>query len=133
MKADRRMRGCGWRWWWWRRVCAVLAMGLCAGWSGARADEPGVLAAAVTLHVLDWGQTRWIAKNPDRAWETNVLLGRHPSVGRVNNYFLATGVSLVAAHYLLPPEYAKWGTLVWFAVGGVSVARNAALGIHLDF
>ena len=51
-----------------------------------------LLVAVEASYYLDFRQTREIALNPLRYYETNQLLGRHPSIGRVNNYFLATAI-----------------------------------------
>lgn len=42
------------------------------------------------LWVADWMQTRDIAKNPDRYYETNRTLGNHPSVRDVDQYMAGT-------------------------------------------
>ena len=61
------------------------------------------------LHGLDWAQTRTIAKNPNKYSEINPILGRHPSTGRVNNYFLATGLGHLGLNDMLNyPQYRKW-------------------------
>ena len=69
----------------------------------------------LALHGLDWAQTRQIAKSPhETVSETNPILGRHPSVGRVNNYFLATGLGHYGLSKILPPDLAKlfqYGTI----------------------
>jgi len=42
----------------------------------------------LTLHTIDWAQTRTIARHPEMYRETNVFLGEHPSTGRVDRYFV---------------------------------------------
>lgn len=93
-----------------------------------------VLASvALTATVIDWGQTRYIAKNPQQFHENNPILGEHPSVGKVNTYFVGAIVAgAVVAHYL-PSEYRK------YFLGGVSVleigvaAHNKHIGIKVSF
>ncbi|MEK7593512.1 MAG: hypothetical protein AAB464_02245 [Patescibacteria group bacterium] len=85
------------------------------------------------LHIADWGQTRYIAKNPQKFYERNPLLGKHPSVGKVDTYFFGGLVAHAAISYILPPKY-RW---VWQYVGigmeGGAVAHNASIGIKFEF
>ena len=59
-------------------------------------------AALTALLVADWGQTRWIAKNPSESLEKNPLLGSSPSLGRVNAYFATSIIGHAAISYMLP-------------------------------
>jgi len=97
---------------------------------GSLAQELGYLA----LHGMDWAQTRTIAKNPQQWSETNRILGEHPSVGKVNNYFLATGLAHALASQYLPPDLAKW--LQYGTIGleaGVTGRNKFKLGIGMTF
>lgn len=61
-------------------------------------------AALAVTRLVDWGQTRYIAKHPDRFREVNPLIGDHPSLGEVNRHFIvSTALMFAAAHYL--PQY----------------------------
>lgn len=61
-------------------------------------------AALAVTRLVDWGQTRYIAKHPDRFREVNPLIGDHPSIGEVNRHFIvSTALMFAAAHYL--PQY----------------------------
>lgn len=89
-------------------------------------------AALAVTRVVDWGQTRYIARHPDKFRELNPLLPEHPTLGDVNRHFLvSTAVMLAAAHYL--PQYRSTLLKVWFAVGVGMTGRNAALGIRMEF
>lgn len=89
------------------KTIASLAILLCLS-SIAHADEWTKTNTALQLtwtamHVLDWSQTRAIAKNPDRYWEkVNPILGTHPSVSKVDTYFAATTVGSLLVAYVLP-------------------------------
>ncbi|CAB4134760.1 hypothetical protein UFOVP274_58 [uncultured Caudovirales phage] len=63
-------------------------------------QEKAALVVSSALLVMDWNQTRRIAteKIPRETWhgrefarweERNPIIGTHPSIGRVNNYFAA--------------------------------------------
>jgi len=85
------------------------------------------------IHVLDWGQTRYIVKHPDEFFERNFILGEHPSVGEVNTYFVLTG----ALHYWLmrrvEPETRKLLQWVTIGFGASNVANNYHLGVRVGF
>lgn len=97
--------------------------------TSARADE-GCVAAAV-LHTADWLQTRQIARSPDRWAENNAPLGRHPSIGRVNNYFALTGALLYTACESGYGE--KWVKYIWIATEAGAVAHNLSAGIQVKW
>jgi len=95
-------------------------------------QDRALLAGAAIVHVIDWGQTRTIAKNPDVWVEHNPLLGTHPSVNRVNNYFLATALVVpLLAHYI-----SEWRSQIlgaWLLVEVSAVASNYHIGIRMTW
>jgi hypothetical protein len=97
-------------------------------------DKNKLEALYLLLDGMDWAQTRTIAKNPQQYHETNPILGKHPSVGFVNNYFgaMALGHALLADK--LPPDLAKlfqYGTIGFEAA---EVGRNKfKFGIGMSF
>lgn len=91
-----------------------------------------LLATSTAANVVDWGQTRTIAMNPDQWRERNPLLGEHPSVGRVNNYFIARLIlAPVLAHYL--PEYRTIILSLWLATGVGYSGYNHSIGIRMTW
>lgn len=113
----------------------VLALALLALPAHAREwtdDEVAWGTAAAVAHVIDWGQTRYIATHPERFRELNPMIGEHPSVGGVNRYFLASGAFMFAvAHYL--PQYRSTLLKVWFTIGVGANLHNAAIGVRISF
>ena len=84
-----------------------------------------------TLAAVDWLQTRNIARNP-AYHEQNAVLGLHPSIGQVNNYFLITGL----AHYLIADYLTEWRRpFQWVTVGIEfgAIAHNFSIGISARF
>ena len=87
-----------------------------------------------SMHVLDWSQTLRIDDDPTLK-EGNPILGEYPSDGRVNTYFLITGVG----HYLvsknLSPRARKWWQWTTFvvAVGVVKHNSDNGLSVRLEF
>lgn len=106
-------------------------------------------AAYLTLHVIDWGQTRYIALHPDRYFEINPLLGEHPTVKTVDNYFLVTAAVSTSVAYLLPhvgrllPEkyqsafrVTQWRAAFQYLTIGIEaglVQHNYRMGIKIAF
>jgi hypothetical protein len=90
-------------------------------------------AAMVTMLVIDWGQTRYIAKNPDQFEERNPLLGKHPSVGDVNRHFvLAIGGSLLIGNYLSSRHRKIFFGAITAAEVAVTIHNNS-IGLKVSF
>ena len=90
-------------------------------------------SAALASLVVDWGQTRHIAKNPNRFDEKNRILGSTPSVGKVDTYFLGAMLGTVAVAHLLPQDMRRL-----FLAGTLSmelsvIDQNRSIGIKVDF
>lgn len=96
-------------------------------------DQLRMGAALAAVTVVDWAQTRYIADNPDRFHETNPIMGRHPSIGRVDRYF-ATSV-LVGAVVLdaLPSEYRDYALKAGLVLEVLVVSNNARIGVGVKF
>jgi hypothetical protein len=99
------------------------------GWSSL---DKTLLVASTTANIVDWGQTRTIAMNPDIWHETNPFLGEHPSVGEVNAYFIVRLLLIpLAAHYL--PDYRTAILSTWFGIGIGYASHNQNLGIRMTW
>ena len=90
--------------------------------------------AYLTLHIIDWAQTRDIARNPrEGRKESNPILGPAPSVGEVNSYFMATGLGHLAISYLLPsnPRFMWQGFTI--TIEAFVIGHNYSAGVGFDF
>lgn len=96
-------------------------------------DDTKRQAVYLTLHAVDWMQTRHIAKNPTLFSESNPLLGRHPSVSKVNKYFIATALMHTGISYALPPEYRKVFQYITIGVQAGYVTHNYNVGVKIGF
>jgi len=111
----------------------VLFPSLCQAADPWETTDYALAGAAVAALAVDWGQTRHIAKNPQRFAETNPILGPSPSVGKVDAYFVGAMVGTVALAHVLPSD---WRQLF---LGGVLalelsvVNQNRSLGIKMAF
>lgn len=88
---------------------------------------------STALILMDWGQTRYISKNPHRFHETNPLMGRHPTMGEVNRHFALSMAANLAVASLLP---SKWRTPWLVGVSGMQahfVIHNKKMGIRMAF
>jgi len=98
--------------------------------------DAATLILTATL-LADWSQTAYLVRVNDSAHcseksspchhyeEKNKLLGKDPTIGRVNTYF-----ALVIAGSTFLPTEAKWGLAVFeLAV----IARNRQVGIRFSF
>lgn len=88
---------------------------------------------STALILMDWGQTRYISKNPHRFHETNPLMGRHPTMGEVNRHFALSMAANLAVASLLP---SKWRTPWLMGVSGMQahfVIHNKKMGIRMAF
>ena len=119
--------------------CLVMILMISLLWSPAYGFEPltpedkSHLALYTTLHLMDWKQTRMIAKNPGAYYETNTILGEHPSVGKVDAYFLTTLAGQIAATYLLPPKARRIWQMTWISIEKGYVEDNLNIGLVVRF
>lgn len=90
------------------------------------------------LHVVDWLQTEEIAKNPN-FYETNKIMGRSPSRGKVNTHMALFAVGHLAVSYLLPSKFTVMGWKLyprkywqWTSViaKGYYVGKNYRIGVR---
>ena len=96
-------------------------------------DKPDIALATASLavHAMDWRQTRHIAENPDKYYETNPVLGNHPSKGEVDVYFATTALAQIAIAHCLPSVYRKSWLGVMIGIGGASIYENCRIGIGM--
>jgi hypothetical protein len=93
------------------------------------------LASAFTVALLvDAAQTRSLAR---QGWpgfqEANPLLGRFPSVGRVNSYTAVAGLSVLAVAAAAPPRVRSWVLGAALVVEALTVGGNVRSGIPMRF
>lgn len=97
-------------------------------------------AIAMTMHMIDWGQTRHIAATNDPDYRgyryvekgpiARHVIGEIPSRSRVDAYFLLTGALLFgAAHFL--PEYRTAILSAWAAERFMVVLSNHEIGLRV--
>lgn len=90
-------------------------------------------AGYLILHVIDWGMTRDIAKNPDKFHELNPLIGRHPSVEWVDTYMALSLVGHTVVSYVLPSKYRRWWQITTIGFKGGLVINSFSIGLKVNF
>lgn len=97
------------------------------------ADAIPLEIAYSALHIMDWQQTRRIARDPFMLEEKNLVLGAHPSTLRVNRYFAATLVAHWAIAMNLPDGYRRAFQGVTIGIEANTVRKNYQVGISAKF
>jgi len=111
----------------------VLLPSLCQAADPWETTDYALAGAAVAALAVDWGQTRHIAKNPQRFAETNPILGASPSVGKVDAYFVGAMVGTVALAHVLPSDWRQLFLTGVLALELGVVNQNRQLGIKMAF
>ena len=120
-----------------RTALLILAVVLVP--SPCRAADPwgstdyALAGATLAALAVDWGQTRYIAKNTHRYNETNPMLGATPSVGKVDTYFIGAMVGTVALAHVLPSDWRQLFLTGTLAVELGAVSQNRSIGIKMAF
>lgn len=113
-----------------KKVCIIMILA-CMGCSPGKqwTKQDTYRHATLTgLMVIDWQQTREIAENPDKYWEINPLVGKHPSVGKVDRYFVSSWLIKTGVAWAFPKYRTKWQ---WFCIGVSAslVGHNFRIGL----
>lgn len=101
-------------------------------------------SAWLALWVVDWGQTRTIAKKTDdfpflglydvpRYEEKNHFLGKHPTVKEVNHYFARGALVHYGISKVLSPKYRKMFQYISIVYEADAVYKNYRVGINVSF
>lgn len=89
-------------------------------------------AVVIALQIIDWGQTRGIANDPEFE-EGNPFLGSNPTSGEINLFFIATTILHVGITYILPQKYRKGWQSAFIVVSSAVVIRNNSIGVRIEF
>lgn len=117
-----------------RRLLALLLLLPSLCFAGDWSREDTYRQSALTgLLIADWAQTRYIAKHSNTFYETNTVLGKYPSVGRVDNYFALSIVAHAAISTVLPNAWRQGWQYVWIGIELEKVAHNHSIGVRMNF
>ena len=97
-----------------------------------KADTARELTALV-LRMIDYKTTRDIARKPDEYIESNPILGEHPSLGRINTYFVATSLIHPVISYYLPRNYREAFQYISIGISLTASTVNIMSGLQIRF
>lgn len=89
-------------------------------------------AQYVLLHVIDWGQTRYVAES-DEFYEMNPILGSNPKKDVVDLYFSITLIGHTAVSLMLPEKWRRKWQFFWIGLESFVTANNSAAGVAISF
>lgn len=99
-------------------------------WTG---EEKAWLGTAAAFTVADWATTRDLSRRyREGYYENNPVLGKHPSTGRVDLYFVSAGLIGYAIADNLD-QNRKTFLQAWTAVEIFYVNRNLNIGLKMKF
>jgi len=92
-------------------------------------------AAYLMTHVADWGQTRDISAQCGSGgyYEVNPVIGRCPSMSRVNLYFLSTALLHAGTATLLPKKYRRFFQTSTMVMEIGYITNNYNIGLKVNF
>lgn len=97
------------------------------------AVELALEGAYFAVAAIDRAQTLQAVKDPERYRECNPILGKHPSTGAINTFFLAGTIVHPLITYLLPVKYRPYWQWITLSVRAGVTAHNASLGLKVRF
>ncbi|HEY5899720.1 MAG TPA: hypothetical protein VIV54_19295 [Burkholderiales bacterium] len=92
-----------------------------------------LLGGALATLAADWSQTRVIVGFPGLYYETNPVMGSHPSSGAVNRYFLAAVAGTAGLAYVLPVTYRRAFLGGIIVLESAVIVHNNKLGLQVRF
>lgn len=115
-------------------ILLVLSIGIAPTVDALESDLPREIAT--TTIIVDWLQTREIAKHPESHKEGQIykIIGIHPSKASVNWYFASKiGLHYIINEYLVATRYrAIYNGLT--IVGGIDIINhNYRAGLRIEF
>ena len=133
-------------------VCALLSSPVYAFDEWSKTDV-GLQVVYTALHIIDWGQTRWLSENYYKETpfvsvlgntttfgrkvvtkeEGNFILGKHPSKPAIDIYFASTLLAHAAITHALPKEYRPYWQCITIGLEGTVVGLNASVGAKISF
>ncbi len=93
-----------------------------------------------TLNVIDWGQTRYTAKHPERFKENGAgaggsawLIGEHPSTTDVDRLMVMSAILHPVISYYLPHGWREAFQYVSIGMKLDATIGNASVGVKVSF
>lgn len=119
-----------------RAIAAAATAFVCSATATAgewTEDQRRMGAALAAVAVVDWAQTRYIADSGGKFYETNPIIGKYPSMRRVDTYFAASLLLGAAVLDALPTEYRDTALKAGLVLELLVVSNNARIGVGVKF
>ena len=118
-----------------RLTLIILILLLAAPVSAGSWDEENTrLHVPLTaLMIVDYGQTLYIADHPIIYYETNVIMGNHPSRRKVTEYFMLSYLTITGITWALPAKWSHWYQKGVITVEAYYTVHNKSIGIGFSF
>jgi len=121
-----------------KRLAIILLLLLPASCSGKHfqpwSGQDVVLQTAVTVtSAVDWGQTRDAAEQPDVYYESNPVIGGHPSTEEVDIYSVSSIALKALVTWFLDPEYRPWWQSFCIGISASNIMINNGNGLRINF
>lgn len=114
-------------------LCLLMLTTISCASTDKWSKEDLVMATAMTTVItVDWGQTRYIAKDPYRG-ECNPYLGKNPSIGQIDTYFPAIALLSLTLADILPSEYRSKLLYAFTLTEITTIRRNHFVGVKVKF
>ena len=116
-------------------LLTVLTTSPAAAWQEWTSTDRQLFVASSIAITADWATTRGAARGnwPNNTYETNHVMGRHPSVNTVDTYFAVMLISNYLIADYLPKEHRGMYLTIRTVVHGASAQRNTELGWRMHF
>jgi hypothetical protein len=127
---------------WLRRLLVVALVIALLGPRPAAAHDPWTTsntileATFVSAVFLDWQQTRWmLTRSPARFYETNPVLGQHPSIHKLDAMVGAAVAGHALVAFLLPEPFRSGWQLAFVVIETGMVSMNCSVlgGLRFRF
>lgn len=123
------------------RTAIIILLIFCAAVPAAAEDarewttlDTALQTAFVAITLVDWAQTQQSVRNREHYLyvETNPVLGKYPSKGRVNAVIGASILAHTAISYSLPKPWRTVWQSVWIGIETQAVRQNHAVGLGVS-
>ena len=114
--------------------CSSFELPKATSWSQWDTNKRTAFVASNIAIAADWGTSLNLTERYDEGyWEKNKILGRTPSRGDVNKYFIAkTMLNYNMARYMQEP-WDTWSLYFTTIAHGKAANDNIGIGLKVDF
>lgn len=120
-----------------KTICLILILILLLAtpaYADSWDEENTILHIPLTaLMIVDYGQTLYIADHPNEYYETNIIMGDHPSRKEVTEYFILSYLAVTSLTWLLPDKWSHGFQTSIITMEIYHTVKNKYIGIGFSF